>query len=221
MSSVRTSNLRQTCSRSRKHRRLRITPPSQQTSMADSAARFPEQDRSAVGGGPQRGPLRRPYQSLPAKARVLDDESPFNRDECALHHIEINFFEPVPQTALEPNFTLPVQDPPITASSNHHNRLSLAQRYLVATFITNGSIGPDSYSTDRHPVHNSFHSLAISPEVLQNLRLKSLMSSVGSIPGLSDVSSSINGSTSQKLNHQSHLPTWATLLSRMALKTPT
>ncbi|ORE05979.1 hypothetical protein BCV72DRAFT_305917 [Rhizopus microsporus var. microsporus] len=191
MSSPPTDNLRQTCSRSREqYRRLRITASSQQTSMADSAFRFQEQNRPAVGA-PRYGLLCRPYESPPTKARILDDGFEFNRDRRTIDPMKINLYELLPQPSMESNSTLLVQDPPGTSSSSHYHRLSLNQRSLVAPFNTNGSVEPNSYSANRYYVHNSFHSLAISSEALETLRLESLKSGVGSIPGLSDVSSSI------------------------------
>lgn len=182
--------LRQTCSRRREqYCRLRITTSSQQTSMVDSTVRFQEQDRPAVGT-PQCGPLRRLYESPPTKVRILDDGSQFNRGRHTIDPMEINLYEPLPQPTVEFNPTLFVQGPPGTSFSRHHHRPPLGQRSLVTPFNTNGSVGPDSYSTDRRHVHNSSHSLAISPEVLETLRLESLRSGVGSIPDLSYVSSS-------------------------------
>lgn len=93
MSSPPTNDLRQACSRNRKHyRRLQIAMSSQQTSTGDSVVCFQEGDKPAVEIT-RCGPLRRPYESPSVKVCVLDDGSEFICDRRAIDPMEISHSE--------------------------------------------------------------------------------------------------------------------------------
>lgn len=147
------------------------------------------QEPPSVAMGSSRGrSVCGPNKQPPRKVRIVEERSGGMEDRRLLSELE-QASEPVCQSSLELDPSLPGEDPPRTSPANHSGGSLLANSSLVSSAAESSPGEPSVPSSSGHPVHHTFDTMASSTSV-EALRLETLGSTFAA-PELTETSASL------------------------------